>query len=239
MSNKPILLVSGGLDSYITWHYLNKPTIIFVNYGQPYFDIEKAAVYKLYDNIQEININGLGSLKEIYVPARNLMLASLALRHSNIIALGGVKDEKCRDKSPKAFKIMSTVLSMFNKKEVTVFSPIWHLTKSQAVKWYIEQDLDVSILHSTVSCYSTGLNQEPCNDCESCFRRFVSLAVNGVINENRLPTERIIKSYIKRLRLQPYNRDKEIIQALKSINEPIHIDNKTVNYKGVTGTLKS
>ncbi len=231
---KPVLLASGGIDSYITWHYLEKPQVIFVDYDQPYINIERQAIHKLYDNVVEIKISGLKPLTDIYVPARNLMLASLALRHSNLIAMGGVKDEICRDKSPKAFKTMSAVLTMFNKTEVTVYSPIWHMTKSDAVKWYIDSGLDINNLHDTVSCYSSDL----CNNCESCFRRFVALAVNDVIEKDRLPADRIIKKYIRTLHIQPHGRDRDIVRALLKIKEPLEIDSNIVKYKGVIGKLK-
>lgn len=235
--NEPILLVSGGIDSYITWHYMNKPQVLFVDYGQPYINIEKKAVNKLYGlNVKEVTISGLKELNDIYVPARNLMMASLALRFSTNIVFGAVKDEMCRDKSPRAFRIMAKTLSEFNKRDVLVYSPIWHFTKSEAVKWYINSGHNIQDLESTVSCYSDNL----CNNCESCFRRFVALAVNGVIQADRIPQHDIIKKFMKSLHAQPCNRDKEIALALLNANivkkEDIHDDH--IAYNGIIGRFK-
>ena len=211
-----ILLASGGIDSYAAWHYLGRPLILFVNYGQPYFDIELGAVQALYpaDMINHVSLHGLPPLdpSKIHVPVRNLMLASLALRYSDDIALGGVKDEQCSDKSPSAFRHISAIFSKQERREITVFSPIWHFTKSQAVKDMVSKH-GTQLISKTVSCYS----HELCNDCESCFRRFVALAVNGIIEPDRLPSERIIKWYLARLRLQPEDRAAEIIIALRNI----------------------
>jgi 7-cyano-7-deazaguanine synthase in queuosine biosynthesis len=211
-----ILLASGGIDSYVAWHYLDKPPILFVNYGQPYYGIEYEAIKTLYppEVISCVSLNGLPPLdrRKIHVPVRNLMLASLALRYSDDIALGGVKDEQCGDKSPSAFKQISALFSKQEGREITIYSPIWHFTKSQAVGDFVSKH-GIEQLNKTVSCYS----QELCNDCESCFRRFVALAVNGIIEPDRLPTQRIIKRFLNRLKVQPGNRAAEIITALKII----------------------
>lgn len=231
-----ILLVSGGIDSYITWNYLYRPTPLFVDYGQPYLDIELEAVTKLYPSFEKIKIEGIKELNpdKIFVPARNLMLASLALRYSNSIALGGVKDEKCKDKSPYAFKMMSSILSEFNNDNVTVFSPLWHLTKAQAVGEYLQTN-SADPLHDTISCYSQRL----CNDCESCFRRFVALAHNNIIEPDRLPNANIIIWFLKRINTQPYNRGFEILTALLKAKIGIAIAKDAVRYLGIDYKITS
>lgn len=230
-----ILLVSGGLDSYITWHYLDKPRVLFVDYGQPYIHIEQEAINKLYNNYEFIKLEGIPRLRtnKIFVPARNLMLATLAMRYSNDIALGGVKDEKCKDKSPKAFKIMSTVLTSFNDKETQIFSPVWHLTKAECVKYYIDNH-NPENLKNTVSCYST----EICNNCESCFRRFVALAHNGIIETNRLPKDQIIKQFIKKINIQPHNRAWEIISSLTKTGYNIQHTANKITYQDTSTIIK-
>lgn len=229
-----ILLVSGGIDSYIAWNFLNRPKVLFVDYGQPYIGIEGLAVKKLYGDVEFVKLDGIASLRfdKVFVPARNLMLATLGLRYSTDIAFGGVKDEICKDKSPLAFKLMSGILSKFNDHSVNVFSPIWHFTKSDAVRYFIE-NFDSRLLSDTVSCYSVDV----CNNCESCFRRFVAMAFNGLFEPSRLPKDEIVCEFIKNLNLQPCNRAFEIVVALCRSGYNVGLefvdDNVRVSYSGV------
>ena len=232
-----ILLASGGLDSFIAWNYLNKPKILFVDYGQKYINIERNAITKLYHDFEFVKLDGICALEDkIFVPARNLMLATLGLRYSTYIAFGGVKDEICKDKSPLAFKLMSNILSKFNERQVTVFSPIWHMTKTDAVKYFID-NFDKELLKDTVSCYSEKI----CNSCESCFRRFVALASNGLIEQDRLPTDDAIYKFLDNIKLQPKSRIVEAIRALAAIESRVSIkfngETATLSYKGVDAVI--
>lgn len=239
-----ILLVSGGIDSFVTWHYLDKPPILFVNYGQHYFDIENDAVSKLYAgaSLYSVTLSGLPPLdpNKIHVPVRNLMLASLGLRFAPRIAFGGVKDEQCSDKSPASFRKMSIILTQQHDEEVTVYSPIWHFTKAEAIGDFVKKHTDIyskeeirKLLRDTISCYSP----ERCNNCQSCFRRFVALAVNGIVEEDRLPKPDILEYFVKRLSLQPYNRALDIIKAMKTIGANIVISGRDVTIDGFRGRL--
>lgn len=218
--DKMILLVSGGIDSYIAWKYLNKPYTLFIDYGQPYINIEEKAVDILYPNTHKVKLQNLPSLNnnKIFIPARNIMLASIAIRFSSIIALGGVKDEICKDKSPLAFKKMSLILTEFNDNTVTVFSPIWHFTKSEAVKYHLDMYGEDG-LRDTISCYSASR----CNNCESCFRRSIALASNGIIEKDRIPTNKIIKQFINNIHIQPRLRLLDIVIGLRNFGFTINI----------------
>lgn len=232
-----VLLASGGLDSFITWNYLDKPKVLFVDYGQKYVNIERNAVAKLYHDFEFVKLDGICALEDkIFVPARNLMLATLGLRYSTDIAFGGVKDETCKDKSPLAFKLMSNILSKFNERQVIVFSPIWHMTKTDAVKYFID-NFDKELLKDTVSCYSEKI----CNSCESCFRRFVALASNGLIEQDRLPTDEAIFKFLDNIKLQPKSRIVEAIHTLAIIGHKILIkfDGQKVilSYKDVDAVI--
>lgn len=240
MAESCILLVSGGIDSFIAWNFLGRPATLFVDYGQKYINIERAAIDKLYNNCHHIKLDGAAQLPDqVFVPARNLMLATLALRYSTNIALGGVRDEICRDKSPSAFRIMSKVLSKFNATDVIVTSPIWHMTKSQAVKYYVDNfPNDVGFLSNTVSCYSDHI----CNDCDSCFRRFVAMASNGIIEQDRLPNDNIVRKFVKNINTHPYSRVIEAILVLVRLKYNITISFKNndanISYQDISGTIK-
>jgi len=218
----PILLVSGGLDSFISWKVLDEPPVLFIDYGQPYLEKELKAIKLLYPERHEIKIPNLPPLgKQIHVPARNLLFATIAVRFSNRIFLGGVKDELCSDKSPSAFQSMSNILTRHSNYQVTVDSPIWRFTKAEAVAHYQNKGFPAERLLGTISCYSPG--EEPCNNCESCFRRFVALASNGIIESHRLPHDDIITQFIRKIHIQPTNRKNEIVRALKNADIPIRV----------------
>lgn len=228
-------MVSGGLDSYLAWEMLGYPGGVFVNYGQQYAKMEKRAISKLYGEfVTEVTINGLPELGgDIHVDARNLMLATIGLRFSDEIVFAGMEDEKCSDKNPKAFDDMSRILSSHSKnKEVRVSSPFWGTTKAEAVEQVLakaeaiephapgKKAKTIEYLKNTVSCYSDG--DEPCNNCQACFRRWVALTSNGI--EVPTPSDEIIKSYgMKRLHKMVPKRITATFKALRNAGYSVHI----------------
>ncbi|MFH1307836.1 MAG: 7-cyano-7-deazaguanine synthase [archaeon] len=103
--NSVVLLASGGLDSYVTAHYIKnkarKIKILFFNYGQKCLEEELFCVKKLAKEIKAelevidikwlgkistslINKNKVSGKEEIikwYVPCRNTIFLSIALAH--------------------------------------------------------------------------------------------------------------------------------------------------------------
>lgn len=214
-------LVSGGLDSFLASKFLKDPTFLFIDYGQSYISLEEKAVGNLYPNVQKIKVSGFPDMNhdDYYVPARNLMFATMALRFGTNICMAGVADEICADKSPAAFKDMTEILNRQARGNVRVFSPFWKHTKAEAVKKYLELGFSPDDLLKTVSCYDGKDNS--CLDCQACFRRWVALKVNGINTER--PTERIIREYgLRDLHVMSLKRIMTIFQAIESDGSVIH-----------------
>lgn len=167
-----VVLVSGGIDSLITHHIIGG-TPLFINYGQKYAHKELKAVHNLYDNIEIINIDGIPPTTTIFIESRNLMLASIATRYAPNIWMGGVKGEYTKDKTPQEFEFISEVLTRYSSRKIKVRSPIWELTKPEAVEFYIRTGGDPDKILNTVSCYSGSPNE--CRYCDACRRRSEAL----------------------------------------------------------------
>lgn len=181
------LLVSGGLDSTAALLYLRargtEPRCVWVDYGQPYAEIERAAALDLQRalrfELQTIHVElepwivkGYERFQHV-VPARNVLLASLAeaTNHSRqvcIVALAG--EEKVPDKSPRFYSDLTRLL------DAEVFSPFSRGTKSQVVAWWLRSGFEIGP-ERTVSCYSP---EGPCGRCRACVKRAIAFSANGI-----------------------------------------------------------
>jgi 7-cyano-7-deazaguanine synthase in queuosine biosynthesis len=87
-------------------------------------------------------------------------------------------EQNIPDRSPQFFVETSRILSFHFEREINLINPFDHMTKVQMVRWYLDQELSVTNLLNTVSCYSKDDGQ--CGQCGSCFRRYVALEINGI-----------------------------------------------------------
>jgi len=190
------VMVSGGVDSFLAAQRYPDAVRVYVNYGQAYDPLERRAVRDLYPGAAEVDISGMAPLgTDYYVPARNLMLATVGVRFADEICFAGMRDEQCPDKNAEAFADMSRILTSHSKRPVRVFSPFWDLTKAEAVRAYLQSGGDPSGLLRTVSCYEG--TDGSCGACEACFRRFVCLRANGL--DVPRPSDSVIREYGMRL----------------------------------------
>ena len=203
MENKIVLCYSGGLDSMIAWHYLGKPTSVYFACSK-YSPVEIASIRKTNTDcliINDINLMRFEQGENAYIPHRNLMFAALASNFGNEVVIAGVRDDRVPDKNPEAFRMMSETLSKISKKNVTVSSPFWTMTKAQIVGWFLHTVADaVELIHKSCSCYSG--NSTACNSCPSCFRKNTALFVNGIL----IPfyNDRLVEQYKIRIDSQCY-----------------------------------
>ena len=178
-----ILLFSGGLDSFIAYHYLGKPATVYFDLNTPYTTKEIKVVQKLIPNtvvekVIDFSTRQIG--KNAYVPYRNLHLALLANKYSNLIVMAGLADDKVNDKNEKVFRQFSYLMSDMMEKTITVMSPFWKMTKEQVVGWYLNiYQGDPKDLLNTISCYSPT-KKTYCGSCPACFRRWCALRANGI-----------------------------------------------------------
>lgn len=209
-----ILCFSGGMDSYIAWHYLGKPKTIYFDLGTPYAKKEIEVIQELVPDTIIENCLSLESrqIGEYFIPHRNLFFALLANKYSDNIVMAGLKDDGIEDKNEAIFAEWSALLSKMSTRNVTVTSPFWQMTKENIVKWYLDNIGDVERLKKTISCYS-GVDTRYCGRCRSCFKKWSPFWNNGI----KLPY------YNKTLMLMYYTKEHSLkekeISTKKAIEE--------------------
>lgn len=177
-----ILLFSGGIDSYVAYHYLEKPRTVYFDLRSRYAMKELKVVQDLIPSTiidMSLDLHDREYGEKAYIPFRNLLLAAMAVKYSDIVVIAGLKDDQVSDKNVDAFLKMSSLLSELEGREIHVLSPFWERTKEQVVGWYIDHVGPVEDLLRTVSCYSPG-ERIYCGACPSCFRKWTALRSNGL-----------------------------------------------------------
>jgi len=177
-----ILLFSGGIDSYVAWHYLYNPQTVYFDLNTPYSEKEKRVVKKLIpstiiESVIDFSTRQKGD--HAFVPYRNLHLALLANEYADHIVIAGLKDDMVNDKNQTVFRQFSYLMSDMTKRKIIVMSPFWHMTKEQVVGWFLENGGTKEQLLSTISCY-TKTKKKYCGKCPACFRKWCALRANGI-----------------------------------------------------------
>ncbi len=221
---KEVLLFSGGVDSYIAWHYLGKPKTVYFNLKNRYWQNELVAVRTLIPNTIIDNTLDLSDREfktpNAYIPFRNLLLACQAVKYSDRIVIAGLKDDKVSDKNEKAFKKFSYIMSELEGRKITVTSPFWNITKEEAVHWYLNKELSKDRLMETFSCYTSifeeGHAANYCGMCPACFRKWVAFSRNG-IHDLDFYNEELMEEYLQKALSEEYiaSRNLAIIKTIE------------------------
>jgi len=216
--DKRVLLFSGGLDSYIAWHFLGKPPCVYFDIGLPVCKEEIRVIKELGVPItidSSINLADrevAGDSK--FIPGRNLYYALLATKYADEIYMAGLADDNVNDKNPGIFEEFSRTLTILNNKPIKVMSPFWEHTKADIVKWYLENVKETEQLIKTGSCYDLTEGNY-CGKCRCCFRKWVALWVNGI----KLPfyNRDLIAEYFKKARSGVFvsQRNDNIIRTVR------------------------
>ena len=177
-----VLLVSGGLDSTTSWWHLSARRWdvlpLFVDYGQPAAEQEWRAVELLCHEASRaatrLHVRG-----EIYpehpafglLPARNLVLLSLAVAHAlsrgvRVVGIGSNADDAQRADGTRAFRNLVTQAARSTSPSVRILAPLAGLSKVEVVARAREL---VAPIQATVSCYF-GVGGG-CGDCRGCHDR--------------------------------------------------------------------
>jgi len=198
LDTRPVLLFSGGLDSFAAWRLLRHPRTVYFALGHRYQDRELSAIRKLTDlsqhlpnhlDVEIVDRLRLGDLEEQdgFIPLRNLLLAacgSLELTGGSRVYLGGLRGESSRDKSKRFFRDGSRLLSFLANRPIVISAPLRHMTKTHLVGEYCRHfPNEKDLLLSTRSCYSDQVLTSPlvgCGRCMACFRRWVAMTNNGI-----------------------------------------------------------
>lgn len=147
---------------------------------------EDAIAVPKHDTTEEIG----KAVPVTYVPARNTIFLSFALAYAEVtqafdIFLGvnaldysGYPD--CRPDYIDAFgKMANLALSATTEgnQQLTLHTPLLHLTKAGIIKKGLELGVDYAI---TTSCYDPDEAARACGHCDSCLLRKKGFAENGI-----------------------------------------------------------
>lgn len=204
-----ILLFSGGLDSYIAWHFLHEPKTLFCDLGHRYAVHEFPVVKRLVpDTIIDSRLNLADwEEKDANIPLRNAFLVMIASHYDKDIVLVVQRGEmNIPDRSPHFFNSFGEWLSFLREGTYTVSTPFFAMTKTQMVAWYLNWRHDPEVLKSTRSCYSVG--ELPCGNCAACFRRWVAFYNNDLEEEYEQDIKKYdgIEIYVDKMKRGQYDR---------------------------------
>jgi 7-cyano-7-deazaguanine synthase in queuosine biosynthesis len=246
MAENRVLLFSGGLDSFIAYHYLGHHIkTVYFNTGIKYSDEEERVIKHLIpdtiiDHSLKLKSREIENSDTAFIPMRNLYLAMLACKYGDEIIIAGLKDDAVNDKNPQIFEKMSAILSELNGRKIVVRSPFWEMTKADIVKWYLAGGGNQHDLLKTISCYEPD-KTDYCGKCKCCFRKWVALWVNGIKLE--FHNEQLIREYYDKAILGLYvqQRNENIIKAVKEYGRKLQVaaveKMKVVYYVDIDGIL--
>jgi 7-cyano-7-deazaguanine synthase len=216
-----ILLFSGGIDSYVAYHFLGKPQTLYFDLNGMYSAKELEVVKFL---IPETIVERCISFKDredpisAYVPYRNLHLALLANKYDDTIVIAGVKDDRVNDKNSKIFIQFSNLMSEMMGRPINVVSPFWDMTKDEVVKWFLSSGGTKEELLCTISCYSPERTELYCGKCPACFRKWCALATNGIYDLDFTNDELMWQYYVdakEGVKYDPHRNENIITQVLR------------------------
>lgn len=229
-----ILLFSGGVDSLIGYFWLHRPKILYFKMGHKYEKKELNCIEnlcKLIPNLKEnltiiddIKLGKYENGKNAYIRFRNILMAEVASNYGERIIICGVKGDNISDKSLKAYKKMNNCLNEISKKDdkhIQIFSPFWTYTKTNLIKWGLENIPNfIELLKNSVSCYDEHTLGQ-CGKCNSCLRKAIALEANNIDFEgwfeNDIKKYSEIQNYIDRMKNKEYDdeRTKESLEVFR------------------------
>jgi len=192
-SNKEILCFSGGIDSVVAYHILGYPKTLYVMMSHRYQNKELTCIEELKKVIPHFeptfyhgpDLSKFEEGAKAYISKRNFHLVLCASHFGNHIYVCGNKEDIFDDNNKKAYEIMSDAMNATQSPKeptITIESPFWDWSKTDIVKWFIDnypKDYVEHILKTSKSCYDAETNGQ-CGACESCRRKYVALKEAGL-----------------------------------------------------------
>ncbi len=187
-----VLLYSGGLDSYALAHILQPDTLLHVNMGTAYGQLETRRLAIPAGWRGQLAFVDLPLVQwerpDAIIPGRNAHLVLCAANHGDEIWLAATAGDRVTDKDEVFAERMNDLLAhLFQPqwwlpegRNVRLSLPAKEWTKQQLVAEYLAAGGDpVAIAYDTVSCY-TPRDGDHCGACKPCARKWVALKVNSV-----------------------------------------------------------
>ncbi|MFC4347957.1 7-cyano-7-deazaguanine synthase [Kordiimonas lipolytica] len=175
MKRKALILLSGGVDSFVSADFMRKQnrdiSCLFVDYGQPSAGQERKAANDvsafLGVTLHKVNVAGIAIPNQGEIPARNMALISIACMysmaayHEIVMGIhGGVSYYDCSEDF--FIKIRSLIMEISLGKTSFV-APLLKWDKSEIFNYCIHQNIPIEL---TYSC-EIGADV-PCGKCLSC-----------------------------------------------------------------------
>ncbi len=186
--DKPVLLFSTGLDSFIV-KFLEKipdSQCIFADMGTAENAIEKERIDRFFPDVKKVELPLADyALSNNIIPFRNHMLAFIGFQFSNQVTFAFTAGDTTRDKDYVFKAQMEGAASYFGgvPDKIRVQGPYKLLmqykayTKGELVKAFIEQGgSGMDLLVKSTSCYAGSDFPCGCGKCRSCLRKFVAIA---------------------------------------------------------------
>ena len=182
MDKKHVILYSGGLDSFLTYHHLKQYsditddniTLLYFNLGAKCTSAElelfndatfKNYVTKRISVSDALNMGGLED-EHAYIPNRNILAAIMAhsITNADYIWLGGTKSDRVNDNNSGVCNELSRLLTVMHEHDVTVDSAFYDFHKCELVQEFVETSgwgsydsplvAQYALIYSTFSCYN-------------------------------------------------------------------------------------
>ncbi len=186
-----IVLVSGGLDSTVSWlmaaqETRMEPRAYYVDMGQEYGQKEIHALQAIgipFDVIKVPEPPHLhdGKWKHIH-PGRNFYYLSLVAEQAQgpsqlvLSAVEGEISDRGGDKSRFFFDETNRLFAKLDT-PVQVVTPLDQMTKTDLVAWAIHNDF-LGVVKKTISCFSP--EEGRCGRCQSCLRTWIAFSNNDI-----------------------------------------------------------
>ena len=200
-----LILYSGGLDSFILYHYAKKQypdaevQAVYYRHGQPAMqkELDRLPSWVIQKEMEWLDEhNGPVAMKTkptegaIFIPGRNMAFITLAACQftPDEIWMGSVANEvtaASTDKNQlfvdKMNDILNYVLDPFLENGIKVRIPFVEdgMGKIEAVRWALDHGITKEEILNTPSCY--GEDDISCGVCIQCLRRW---AIFGLIGMN-------------------------------------------------------
>ena len=187
-----VVCLSGGMDSYIAYHYAlaigyarEDVLCVYFDLGHPYAAKEQRVLRTLdipYTTIPVGMVHpSFGNVPDInnyIIPGRNLVFASIGAALGRRVWIMGMKYENhylMFDKNDSFFRIASLAATQATGSSTIVESPFIDMTKTDIINWALRFELPH--LHDTTSCYHPNFLR--CGECSLCFKRYIAMLACG------------------------------------------------------------
>ena len=229
---KIVILYSGGLDSYIMYHYakVNNPDAeviaVYYRHGQPAMQkeldrlpdfVEQKSIEWLDENNGPVAMKSKPTEGAIFIPGRNMVFTTLACCQylPDEIWMGSVANEVTdggTDKNQMFVDMMNVTLNYVNRdfldNGVRFRIPFVedNIGKIEAVQWGLENGITAEEIINTPSCY--GEHETACGVCVQCLRRWAIFGLTGLKEEyleDPVQSEMMITS-LKNMMIKPQTK---------------------------------